>query len=342
MEPIRCWARPTPMTTYPRDQHGIIRRSAALGAGISDHEITTDLRRHRLVRVYPGAYVLAGEEFAGHEGAQGLHRLASIAASITEIGTGTDLPLSHASAAALHGIPLLKPDIARVNVTTGRSAGGSIRKYRHIHAAPLDPVEVTFVDGTAVTTVERTAVDVACCGDFAQALTAFDHGLRAGGRADLMRDILGNRRRRGGSVARRALDRASPLSESVGESWSRAQMIEAGLPLPRLQHTFRCASGNYRTDFDWQGLVIGEFDGMVKYGRHLRSGESAAESVAREKRREDDLRGTSGAMVRRWTWADLERHRLVALVTPLAGALRTLGRLAEFTLTESGHAQPIP
>lgn len=316
MEPIRCCARPTPMTTYPRDRHGIIRRSAALGVGISDHEITTDLRRRRLVRVYPGAYVLANEDFAGHEGAQGLHRLASIAASITEIGMGTDLPLSHASAATLHGIPLLKPDVTRVHVTTGRSAGGSIRKYRHIHAAPLDPVEVTVVDGVAVTSIERTVVDVACCRDFAQALTAFDQGLRAGGRGDLMRDILGQHRRRGGNVARRALDWASLQSESVGESWSRAQMIEAGLPIPRLQHTFTCSSGTYITDFDWQGLVIGEFDGMVKYGRHLRVGESAADAVAREKRREDDLRGSSGAMVRRWTWSDLERRTVVALLIP--------------------------
>lgn len=38
--------------------------------------------------------------------------------------------------------------------------------------------------------------------------------------------------------------------------------ITAGLPLPRLQHTFQIPDGEARADFDWDGRVVGEFDGL--------------------------------------------------------------------------------
>lgn len=51
-------------------------------------------------------------------------------------------------------------------------------------------------------------------------------------------------------------------------------MIEAGLPIPRLQHEFRDENGKLvaRTDYDWEGLLVGEFDGDVKYRNHLEQG----------------------------------------------------------------------
>lgn len=73
-------------------------------------------------------------------------------------------------------------------------------------------------------------------------------------------------------TARRALTFADARSESVGESWSGAQMIAAGLPLPRVQHTFQIPDGEARSDFDGDGRVVGEFDGLQKYGRLLRPG----------------------------------------------------------------------
>jgi hypothetical protein len=51
-------------------------------------------------------------------------------------------------------------------------------------------------------------------------------------------------------------------------------MIEAGLPIPRLQHEFRDANGKLvaRTDYDWEALLVGEFDGDVKYRKDLEQG----------------------------------------------------------------------
>ncbi|GAC53751.1 hypothetical protein GOAMI_24_00070 [Gordonia amicalis NBRC 100051 = JCM 11271] len=138
--------------------------------------------------------------------------------------------MGHASAAAVHGLPLLKPDIEYVHVINRKKSGGSVLGHRHVHAATVDDVELVEVDGMLVTSLERTAVDVAAAGSFAQALTAFDQALRAGADRDRIAQILAGRRRQGIRNARRALSLASGLSESVGESWSRAQMIEAGLP----------------------------------------------------------------------------------------------------------------
>lgn len=172
-----------------------------------------------------------------------------------------------------------------------------------------------------MTGLERTAVDIACAGDFAQALTVFDGAKRLGADDELMTKILGTRRRLGVNAARRALPLSDALSESVGESWSRAQMIDAGLPTPRLQHTFQCGRKEYRADFDWEAGadgsqgVIGEFDGLEKYSRLRRPGETVADAVVREKIREDELRAL-GFVVVRWIWAVLEKHGVATLLRP--------------------------
>ena len=325
MEPNGGLVRLIAMHSYPCDSYGLVRRSVLLGMGLSDNQIADAVRRGLLIRVYPGVLVAPSASFDGHEGAQRLHRMTAIAVATSGLSTSdSPLPLCHATAAAFHGIPLLKPDIARVHVTTGGRSGGAVHRYRHLHAAPFDPAEVTVVDGIAVTTIERTAVDVAAQGVFAQALTAFDQTIRMGGDVEVMGDILESRRRVGVRVARRALACANGLSESVGESWSRAQMIEAGLPVPRLQHRFHCPSGSYHTDFDWDEALIGEFDGLHKYGRLLRPGETAEHAVVREKLREDELRATDAHFVR-WTWAHLESDTVVALLKP---RLKRLGLCA--------------
>jgi hypothetical protein len=69
------------------------------------------------------------------------------------------------------------------------------------------------------------------------------------------------------------------------------------------------------TDFAWEEhKLLGEFDGKVKYGRLLRSGEEPEDAVFREKRREDLLRETTGWGMIRLVWSDL--------YSPLATAAR--------------------
>lgn len=199
---------------------------------------------------------------------------------------------------------------------TGSSNGGYRTTTQHRHVGTLADHEIVVIDGIRVTSLERTAVDVACTTPmgFAGALAVFDSAERMGADRDVMARMLRGRRR-GAAHARRALHHADGKSENPGESWGRAQMIEAGLPIPRLQHGFHDDDGNLiaRTDYDWAGLLVGEFDGKVKYEKLVRPGESASDVVIREKDRENALR-RRGVTVIRWTWSDLEKGLVAGFI----------------------------
>ena len=65
-----------------------------------------------------------------------------------------------------------------------------------------------------------------------------------------------------------------------------------GIPKPVLQHPVLDTDGRLIgvSDFCWEDhRHFGEFDGRIKYERFLRPGESPADTVFREKRREDDM-----------------------------------------------------
>lgn len=299
------------MKSFPRDRYGLIRREQALALGYTDEMLSAAIAAGDISRVAAGTYLPAEDVPDGPAGGDEFYRHRSIAVATSAIGrtprsdTATPAILSHASAAAVHRLPTLAPDRSAVHLTNRRSAGGYRRGDRHVHNGLLPDDQVVLVDGLSVTSLERTAVDVAATGDFAQALVVFDAALRAGAQPDLMWAMLDDRRgRRGTGVARRSLEAANPAAESVGESWSRAQMIEAGLPVPELQVRYVAKGGSYYTDFSWNGLLVGEFDGMVKYGREHRPDESLRTAFLREKSREDDIRAL-GPMVLRWIWADL-------------------------------------
>ena len=71
-------------------------------------------------------------------------------------------------------------------------------------------------------------------------------------------------------------------------------------------------------DFATPDGVLGEFDGKLKYDELLRPGETAADAVMREKRREARLRELGFEIVR-WDWDLL--HQPEALVRRVETAL---------------------
>ncbi|WP_207842255.1 hypothetical protein [Williamsia soli] len=171
-----------------------------------------------------------------------------------------------------------------------------------------------MIDGVLLTKLAMTACDVARQGSFAQAVVVLDHALRLGvDRAELESIAQRSAKSSGVAVLRRSLDAADRRSESVGESLSRTLFIEwSDIPIPSLQTEYREPWGELiaRVDFDWDGKVVGEFDGRVKYEKHRRPGESVSDVVIREKRREDRLR-EEGILVIRWVWDDLKDPRLL-------------------------------
>lgn len=82
-------------------------------------------------------------------------------------------------------------------------------------------------------------------------------------------------------------------------------MHMAGLPIPDLQTEILTDRGMVRVDFEWADLgLVGEFDGMIKYGRLRRPGQSVEEVLQAEKNREAALMRTGRWLVR-WTARDL-------------------------------------
>lgn len=298
----------------PRDRHGLVRRRTVVRRGLTDDHLEWHVKNHDLVRLGGGAYAAVADLPADEWGRRDeLYRLRCI--GISTAGRAVQNVLSHQSAAAVHGIALLDPDTTRVHTTNSTRAGGAKTVHRFVHPGPLRDADIVEVDGVRVTSLVRTAVDLACAeNDFAKALTIFDGALRRGATVDQLTTELKARRRVGAAIARYALAHSDADSASVGESWSRAQMIEADLPTPELQKYYLLPAQDAWVDFDWSGVLTGEFDGEGKYLGGLRADDARADQVVlQEKRRQDQLEAL-GLKVIRWTWDTLRKGELVGLL----------------------------
>jgi hypothetical protein len=288
----------------------LLRRADALLAGFTDAEIARMVRRRELTRLQRGAYAQAPAAIPSDAAAR--HRLV-VAATVA--GLRSAALVSHASAAALHGLPLWGVTLDRVHILRRPPANGSGSARVHLHVARVPEDQVCIVEGILTTDVTRTVVDVARTESFESAVVVADRALASGGTTAAQLDeclkemgsVPGTRR------AARALRFANGLSESVGESRSRVLIHRLRLPPPDLQVRVFRADGSIvgRCDFGWrEHRTLGEFDGKVKYGRLLAPGRNPGDVVFEEKRREDELRDGRW-QVARWTWVELSQPRIV-------------------------------
>lgn len=295
----------------------LLTRGTLLAQGFTDDSIRSAVRAAQLRRVWSGVYTRQPPLTPWDE-----YRLTVRAAALGSDGSGV---VSHQSAGALWRMPMLLPDRSRVHTTIDdRHGGGITSRHRHIHPRPLRVADTVVLDGVPVTSRARTAVDIAMAGTYEQALAVID-GVRRIPRfprptdpkpvsVDELSQIVEHLGpRRGHRVVKHAIADSVAASESVGESWSRARMLQWRLPMPSLQEEFRIDGRSYFADFRW-GRLVGEFDGDDKY-------ESDSERRRSEKRRDGDF-GTLGITVCHWTWQDLtDRHRFFAILTrALVGA----------------------
>jgi len=303
----------------PRSE--LLLRRAAVSTGRSDGELARLVRAGELSRLRRGAYV----DSVLPPGAADVHRLLIRA---TLAGLRRPAVVSHQSAAVLHGLPLWDAPLDRVHVTRRPRAYNDTSAVLCCHVARLRDDEVVAVDGVAVTDPVRTALDLARSLSHEAAVVVLDAALRLGLLSpDTLRsrlfDIAGTP---GSRSAARAVVFADGRSQSVGESRSRVILHRWKVPPSALQFEVHAADGRLigRTDFAWEAdRLVGEFDGRIKYGRLLRPGQDAGDSVLEEKRREDAIReGDWGVL--RWTWADLGRpDRLAARVRRARERART-------------------
>lgn len=256
------------------------------------------LRSGEVTRLRRGV-VMASDDLPAWE----LHRR-KVEAGALKVNHGTYFALQ--SAALVHGLPVRIDRSLPVQVF--RTMGGRHTRNRLLHAAPavLDEEDIELVDGLWVTSLRRTVTDLARRLPFPDAVAAVDGALRRGiERGDLATPLGFGRAR-----ARRAVDFGDAASESYGESYSRALMQLANIPIPRLQIPQFDAHGRFlgRPDFDWGAKVVGEYDGGGKYDGSY--GVDPRTAIEAEKLREQAL-VDEGYLVVRWLWKELQVPGLV-------------------------------
>ena len=208
-------------------------------------------------------------------------------------------------------VPPLETYVVRGrNRTRRQECAGGVRDL-----ADSDVVEV---QGLRVTTPLRTALDLACKLSRRDALAALDAFMRVHGltQRDLQRGLNRYFRRRGVVQARELVRLADPRSESPGESWTRLEVIDHGLPVPRPQlWVYEDGMPLYRLDLGWRRRkVAAEYDGREHHADD-------------EKRRERDEARRDWLEREGWTIVvvraeDFTRERIDEWIGELRDALR--------------------
>ncbi|TCI97776.1 type IV toxin-antitoxin system AbiEi family antitoxin domain-containing protein [Aeromicrobium sp. IC_218] len=285
-------------------QGGYVLRRQALALGWLDSSLRAGIRHGLLVRPRHGTYVPAQV----WRSASATGRLLIVSrATLHRLGEG--FVLSHSSAAAVHGLDLHGVDLGRVHVTSRGRRSGRIEAGVVQHAGPLDDGEVVLVGGVPVVPVSRAVVETACLAGVEGAMVVASSALHHGSTTD---DDLAARARRHGQLrgirgARLGLSLSDAGCHSAGEARSLFLCWEQGLPRPVCQVPIHDADGLAGiVDAGWlEWRHVGEFDGLVKYGRQNPWSSDPVAMLVAEKAREDRIRETGLGMTR-WTWHDLD------------------------------------
>jgi hypothetical protein len=287
-------------------QGAVFSTAQAARHGLSPRDLTRLVVAGEVVRVRQGAFVLASvwnsarptEQLALRTRAVMLAREGAVAAEASALAL-QDLPL--------WGVPLdlvvLHGPVARRRTHSGLTVLPELEE-------PADRTDLASVKGALAVPVSRALVQLCVHRGHRAAMVPLDEALHR--KKCTLSDVLTLVQSvRGGLTHKQAwhLDRmcalADPRCESVGETRTRLLLHDLGHE-PRSQVALSDAEGFVaRVDF-LVGLVVVEFDGLMKY-----EGADGRGALAAEKRREDRLRAM-GFVVVRLTWADLDRPERVA------------------------------
>ncbi len=223
-----------------------------------------------------------------------------------------ELDLVDRHAAAATPAAFTKPPGSSTRSESTSDARVVVRALPHHH-------RVQHPGGLLVTTLARTAVDVAAGVRAPEALVTLDSAARVA----LVENVGSSRVRDHYTRPRSLADAVAPLMEAAAvastqftradlvrlvaladprresglESLSFGNMVELGFPLPELQAHIITPEGDAWVDFLWrEQMVIGEADGLGKY--------ATPADLHREKLRQELLE-RMGYVVIRWTWEEM-------------------------------------
>lgn len=278
---------------------GAFAANDAYAAGLEPADLEAAVRMGRLQRVRRAAYVDAAAW--GSATPDDRYRLRARAVLRSRPGSAA----SHHAALALHGLPLWRADLSRVDVI-GDVGQAVNRSGLWVHPRWLAPL--TTVDGVAAVEPAHAVVRTSLTMGPECAIAAGDQGLHTGlVTMDQLEEaaaaVTPHQGRRRVLTVLKQLDAAA---ESVGETRTRLVLTGLGLSVTS-QVELRDPRGGFvaRTDFLVEGRVVVEFDGRIKY-----QGPEGEKALWAEKRREDAIRAL-GYRVVRLTWADLDDPRRV-------------------------------
>jgi very-short-patch-repair endonuclease len=263
--------------------HGVVVRAELLEAGITRAQLRSRLAAGALIPVYPGVYRV------GH---QGPNVLARYMAAVKACGDGS--LLFRRAAAHLLGLVKDPPSLPEVLCLTQRRVRG-VRTQRVRRAEPIDG---TTWRGIAVTTVQRTLVDLAAVLDEEElALAVHQADARHHITPEQIEHVL-NRRHNwpGARKLRRVIWGQVPVTLSRLERRFLERLRAASLPLPEVNPR---VDGRF-VDCRWPAhrLTV-ELDSY----RYHKSRHAWEQDYQRE--REARARGDE---FRRYTWRDVEEE----------------------------------
>ena len=274
-------------------QHNVFTRAQARSVGATGSLVQRRLDAKAWIGEAHGVYGLPGA-------VQTWERRLMIA----HLDLGTESVVSHRSAAALHRFPSARQGTPELTVP----AGGKRSARWRVHEAAVEGRDRARVASIPVTTVGRTALDLAGVLSPA-ALGAVVDGLLAEGRLRLgpfTEQALRHRRRgRRGSAALGAILEERGPGYVPPASELEALLFEVlragGLPAPVRQHPLPSLHAPGRVDAAYPGVrLIIEVDGRRWHSR--------VADFERDRQRDIDA-GLLGWRVVRFVWADLVRNR---------------------------------
>jgi very-short-patch-repair endonuclease len=273
-------------------QHGAFTTQQALTAGWSEVAVAAARRTKAWHKLFRGVYVDAIVWAA--LSARGKHLCLAHGRTLA-LGQGWHA--ARRSAATALGLPLLGTLPQEAQLLRDPRGAASNAVSRHERLATLPDAHTCVVGGLAVTSKDRTAIDIARDGSFRSAVVVADAALRAGTtQAELLATARFCAAWRNGVAGMRVAEFANGLSESPLESISRVAFRELDLPEPELQiQVIVDEELIARLDFFWRAThTIGQADGAEKYDGKQR--------VLADKLQDERLEDL-GFEVVRWPWS---------------------------------------
>jgi hypothetical protein len=285
---------------------GYLMRGQLNELGLSDDEIRGRCRSGDLKRIRHGTYVVA----AVWSLLDDVQRHVVLARSVLD-KLGSAVVATHQTACALHGLDLWNCDLSLVHVTRidgrqGRREAGVVH-----HQGVVPESDVVEIDGRAVVHPMRAAIEVATSSIEVGMVVLSSMMRRTGVDKDEVHEAVEALDRWPGiRTAGLAARLADARLESVGEVRSLFMFWRFKLPFPEIQRRISNSLGVViaRSDFSWHAYRhVGEFDGLLKYGRLNPYDRDIGRVLTDEKSREDAIRSEGWGMTR-WTWAELGTH----------------------------------